>query len=320
MSEIDIRHADFRRVDLNLLVALDALLSERQVGRAAERLFIGQPAMSHALARLRELFDDELLVRTGRQMALTDLATRLAPRVRSWLQEGAELVLQEPPFDPALAHGLVRMSIPDGLESLILPPLLARLRAASPGVRLRVQLIEVDRLLDALDADDVDIVVVGVPMAARSWHERHTLMSATMQCIHSREQLSLKGPLTLRKLASLDHVVSSYRGESVSMVDAAFAAEGLQRNVVAAVAGVASTVRILRSAPLVSIQVVLRGVMELPDDLVVTPIRTVEPLRMSVDMLWHRRRSRQGLHQHVRTLIAEIAASLGDAPSASRAK
>lgn len=73
-----------------------------------------------------------------------------------------------------------------------------------------------------------------------------------MQCVHSREQLSIKGPLTLQKLAKLDHVVSSYRGEAVTVVDAAFAAEGLQRNVVAAVAGVASTVRILRSAPLVS--------------------------------------------------------------------
>ena len=320
MHEIDIRHADFRRIDLNLLVALDALLTERQVGRAAERLFIGQPAMSHALARLRELFGDELLVRTGRQMALTDLAAGLAPRVRAWLREGAALVLQEPPFDPAQAQGLVRMSIPDGLESLILPPLMARLRAECPGVRLRVQLIEVDRLLDALDADEVDIVIVGVPLPARSWHERRGLMSATMQCVHSRDQLSITGPLTLRKLARLDHVVSSYRGESASMVDAAFAAEGLQRNVVAAVAGVTSTVRILRSAPLVSIQVVLKGVMELPDDLVVTPIRSREPLQMSVDMLWHRRHSQQGLHRHLRTCIAEIAASLGDSAGSPRAK
>jgi hypothetical protein len=145
-------------------------------------------------------------------------------------------------------------------------------------------------------------------------------MTATMQCVHSSRQLTLKGPLTLQKLAKLDHVVSSYRGESVSMVDAAFAAEGLQRNVVAAVAGVASTVRILRSAPLVSIQVVLSGVMELPDDLVVTPLHTREPLNMSVDMLWHRRHRQQGLHRHLRTLIGEIAASLGDMACSSRAK
>ena len=312
MNEIDIRHADFRRIDLNLLVALDALLSERQVGRAAERLYIGQPAMSHALARLRELFGDELLVRTGRQMALTDLATQLAPRVRAWLLAGAALVLEEPPFDPAQAQGLVRMSIPDGLEALILPPLLARLRAESPGVRLRVQLIEVDRLLDALDDDEVDMVVVGVPLTHRAWHERHTLLTSTMQCVHSREQIDLHGPLSLQKLASLDHVVSSYRGDAVTVVDAAFSAAGLQRNVVAAVAGVSSTVRILRSAPLVSIQVCLRGVMDMPEDLVITPLDTPEPLRMSVDLLWHRRHSQQGLHRHLRTLIAEIAAPLGD--------
>lgn len=313
MHEIDIRHADFRRIDLNLLVALDALLTERHVGRAAERLFIGQPAMSHALARLRELFGDELLVRTGRQMSLTDLAAKLMPRVRTWLAQGAALVLEEPPFDPAQAQGLVRMSIPDGLEALILPPLLARLRAESPGVRLRVQLIEVERLPDALDADEVDIAIVCVPVPERGWHERVTLLTATMQCVHSSEQLSLEGPLTLQKLAKLDHVVSSYRGEAVTVVDEAFAAEGLQRNVVAAVAGVSSTVRILRSAPLVSIQVVLRGVMERPDDLVVTPLKTRKPLRLSVNMLWHRRHSQHGLQRHVRELIREISAQLSDA-------
>lgn len=312
MREIDVRHGDFRRIDLNLLVALDALLSERQVGRAAERLFIGQPAMSHALARLRELFGDELLVRTGRQMTPTDLGTRLAPRVRAWLHEASSLVLDEPPFEPASAQGLVRMSIPDGLEALILPPLVARLRAESPGVRLKVQLIEVDRLLDALDADEVDLVVVGVPLPTRSWHERQTLLTASLRCLHSRQQLDLKGPLTLQKLAQLGHVVSSYRGEAASVVDAAFAQEGLQRNVVAAVAGVGSTVRILRSAPLVSIQVVLNGVLDMPDDLVVTPIETREPLRMGVDLIWHRRHGQQGLHRHMRELIVEIASALGD--------
>lgn len=320
MNEIDIRHADFRRIDLNLLVALDALLTERQVGRAAERLFIGQPAMSHALARLRELFGDELLVRTGRQMTLTDLATQLAPRVRAWLLEGAALVLQEPAFDPAQAQGLVRMSIPDGLEALILPPLLAHLRAHAPGVRVRVQLIEVERLLDALDADDVDFVIVGVPLAQRSWHERSRLLTATMQCVHSRAQLQLDGPLTLAQLARLDHVASSYRGEAVSVVDEAFAAQGLHRNVVASVAGVASTVRILRSAPLVSIQVVLRGVMEMPEDMVITPLQTAAPVCMSVDMLWHRRHDQQGLHRYVRELISEIAAPLSDNPCATQAK
>ena len=317
MREIDVRHGDFRRIDLNLLVALDALLSERQVGRAAARLFIGQPAMSHALARLRELFGDELLVRTGRQMAPTDLGTRLAPRVRAWLHEASALVLDDPPFEPASAQGLVRMSIPDGLEALILPPLVARLRAESPGVRLKVQLIEVDRLLDALDADDVDLVVVGVPLPTRSWHDRQTLLTASLRCLHSRAQLDLQGPLTLHKLAQLGHVVSSYRGEAASVVDAAFAQEGLQRNVVAAVAGVGSTVRILRSAPLVSIQVVLNGVLDMPDDLVVTPIETREPLRMDIDLVWHRRQAQQGLHRHVRGLIAEIAATLRDEACAS---
>ncbi|HYR24446.1 MAG TPA: LysR family transcriptional regulator, partial [Aquabacterium sp.] len=137
MHNIDINHGDFRRLDLNLLVALDALLLEGHVGRAADRLFIGQPAMSHALARLRTLFNDELLVRTGKGMEPTALAQTLGPRVRAWLNEGRDF-LREEPFDLARVQGVFRVSIPDALETLVMPALMPILRAQAPGLILRV--------------------------------------------------------------------------------------------------------------------------------------------------------------------------------------
>lgn len=97
----DIEHAAFRRLDLNLLVAFDALVTERNVTRAAGKLCIGQPAMSHALARLREVFADELLYREGTAMALTEKARILAPRVRQFLLDAQGLAFADAPFDPA---------------------------------------------------------------------------------------------------------------------------------------------------------------------------------------------------------------------------
>jgi DNA-binding transcriptional LysR family regulator len=312
-----IHYGDFRRVDLNLLVAFAALLDECHVGRAAARLFIGQPAMSHALARLRELFGDDLFVRTGRRMEPTPLAQQLAPRVRAWLDEGAGLLLGEQPFNPAKAEGEVRVSIPDGLEALLLPPLVAELRAEAPQVRLRAQLLEVDQLTAALDADEVDLAVAAVDVDLRDWHQRVSLMTSGFHCLYAREQLSLPSPVGLAQLAELDHLVSSHRGAAGSVVDQAFAAQGLARRVVVASASMIAVAQILKRAPLVSIQPALYAGLHDFSGLVVEPLATEPPLRVSVDLLWHRRSERQPLLAYVRARIVALAAAIGHAEQVS---
>src|SRR5262245_48739740 len=96
-----ISKSDFRRLDLNLLVAFQVLVREKSVSRAAERLFIGQPAMSGALARLRDLFQDEILVRTGRGMEPTTKALTLYAQLTPALESIRETVSEQPAFDPA---------------------------------------------------------------------------------------------------------------------------------------------------------------------------------------------------------------------------
>jgi len=306
MNEIDISYADFRRVDLNLLVAFDALLRERHVGHAAERLFIGQPAMSHALARLRELFDDELFVRTGKRMEPTARALALGQRVRTWLGQGADFLLREAAFDPATAQGLIRMAIPDVLETRLLPPLVALLRSQAPGVSLRTQLRDVTHVLGALDADDVDIAIVAAELPLQSWHHGKLLMSQGFNCIYSPEQLQLPRQLSLKRLATLDHVGSSHRGESGSVVDQLFEQHGLKRRVVASVASFNTMLATVRQAPVVAIQPCGQGDFHNMAGLVVEPLKTSPPLVLGIHMLWHARHHRQPLHEHVRCLIEEI--------------
>lgn len=309
MNDIDIKYADFRKLDLNLLVALDALLTERHVGRAAERLFIGQPAMSHALARLRTLFNDELFVRTGKRMEPTALALDLAPRVRAWLNEGAGFLKQES-FDPARAQGTIRLSIPDGLEALFMPPLIAMLRAQAPGVGIRVQLLEVDQLLDALDADEVDLAVVAVDLPLRRWHQQDALMRAGFNFLYCPQHLRLPRSASLAKLAECDHVVSSYRGEAASVVDKLFAQHGLNRRVVASLASMVAVVSSLRQAPLVTIQPDLyAGLLDLTD-LSLMPMKTSPPLTISISAVWHNRYERDPLHRYVRDGVRQVVKAL----------
>ena len=129
MNMVDIDYAAFRRLDLNLLVAFDALVSEASVSRAAARLFVGQPAMSHALARLRETFGDDILFRDGAGMRPTPRALALAGAVRQVLDDIQHLARGARAFDPAEAEGRVRIALTDPLEALLLPGLVARLRA-----------------------------------------------------------------------------------------------------------------------------------------------------------------------------------------------
>jgi DNA-binding transcriptional LysR family regulator len=131
------RMTNLSRVDLNLLVVLDAIIAEAGVSRAAERLNLTQPAVSHALARLRELFDDPLFVRAGRNLAPTALTKSLVEPLRQSLQALGVLIEKGGSFDPARARAVFTVSMRDPMEVLILPKLMKRLAREAPEVDLR---------------------------------------------------------------------------------------------------------------------------------------------------------------------------------------
>jgi LysR family nod box-dependent transcriptional activator len=127
------------QVDLNLLVALDALLTEKNVTRAGERVGLSQPAMSSALARLRRLFQDELLVREGREYRLTFLAQELVGPLREILHLIDETIEKRPGFNPACDQRVFTIVASDHMSFLVLQPLFERLVETAPGVKLQIQ-------------------------------------------------------------------------------------------------------------------------------------------------------------------------------------
>ena len=130
---------DLRRVDLNLLIVFETLMHERSVTRAAEKLFLGQPAISAALARLRSLFDDPLFVRTGRSMEPTARAMEIAALLSPALDSISTAVSRAADFHPATSTAVFRIGLSDDVEFGLLPPLIKRLRAEAPGVVLVIR-------------------------------------------------------------------------------------------------------------------------------------------------------------------------------------
>jgi DNA-binding transcriptional LysR family regulator len=150
---------DLTRFDLNLLVVLEALWAERHVGRAAERLHLSQSATSHALARLRIAFADQLFIRNPRGIEPTPLAIELMPRVAEVLESVRLVASPRGLFDPAQLQAMLSVAATDHAVLTVIAPVLAKIQAAAPGVVLRLRPVDAESALRMLDAGDIDIVL-----------------------------------------------------------------------------------------------------------------------------------------------------------------
>ena len=225
---MSIDHAHLSRLDLNLLVALDALLTERNVTRAAARVGIGQSAMSHALARLRATFSDEILTRAADGMRPTPRALALVTPVRAALSQIETLVAPPAAFDPASADTTFTLGIPDSTEVLLMPQLVARLRAVAPGVKLLLRNVDRYRILDDLDTGRVDLGI-GVFEHGQTHHKRRVLNKENYLCVFNAELVGASPPISLEDYVRLPHVLTSLVETAHGVVDEALAKIGRRR-------------------------------------------------------------------------------------------
>ena len=159
------------RVDLNLLVYLDALLRERNVTRAADQLGLSQPAMSNGLRRLRDLFEDPLLVRTSDGMAPTERAEELQPVVRELLSTIDKAVQPRTEFDARSAKRVFRIMASDYAESTLLPRILLKLRESAPGITLDI-MTPSDVSFQDVEQGKVDMAINRFDALPQSFHQK----------------------------------------------------------------------------------------------------------------------------------------------------
>lgn len=201
-------------VDLNLLVALEALLRERNVTRAGRLVGLSQPAMSATLARLRALFDDPLLARVGREYRLTPRANELVEPLRSALEAVERTLQRSAPFDPATAKRRFRIAVSDHLMVVVLPPLIEHLRQVAPGIQLHLRQVTPEISKD-LNARRVDLSLQ--PSGLLPDVATQDLFVDRWVCAVWRGNQTVKQRITIEQLASLPHV--SFAGGRTSLAE-----------------------------------------------------------------------------------------------------
>lgn len=204
---------DVRLFDLNLLTDFEAMLLERSVTRAAARRGVGQPAMSYALKRLRDAFDDELFVRVGAGMEPTARALDLAEPIARVLSDIRTDVLTQRPFNSAVEQRTFRIAASDYAEVAVIGGLLPKLRAEAPGVQLILRTVPRDRIATELEAGTVDMAIGFFPGVAGAITSVR-LYAETFVCLFDEAACGVSAPVTLDQFAELPHLLMSLRGET----------------------------------------------------------------------------------------------------------
>lgn len=218
-------------LDLNLLLAFEALVETRSVTRAAERLGLRQPAMSAALARLRVILADPLFVWSGGAMRPTPRAERLTPGVLKALSTLREALADPEAFDPALARQSVTLAMTDYMAFVVLPPLVAELAKAAPGLDLRVVGYDKDDIPALIDEGRIDLAL-GVFPAAPGRLMRQAVASERFVGLARRGHPVVKrGAVSVEAFAACDHLLVSVRRDARGEIDLALARLGLSRRV-----------------------------------------------------------------------------------------
>ena len=197
----------FKGLDLNLVVALNALLSEKSVSGAGRKVALSQPAMSGALARLREHFRDELLVPHGRGMALTSFAVSLIDPVRRLMIEIEATLGAGAAFDPASSRRAFRINVTDFVTEVIMVPLVAKVAEAAPGVM--IEFVRPPAISQALEEGFVDIII-GPEGSLSRRHDMELLIEDPYRVVGDAENPYLHHALTVKRFFDLGHVSIRY--------------------------------------------------------------------------------------------------------------
>jgi DNA-binding transcriptional LysR family regulator len=222
--------ANLPKFDLNLLVVFDALMREQHVGRAGELLGLTQPAVSHALGRLRHLLNDPLFVKHAKGVRPTPRAEALADAIAPALRTLRGSLRSDDVFDPATMARTIVIGGTDYIDLTLIPRLMARLRQAAPGFELRLRPTNRETVVGELRRQEIDFAI-GSLAAAPTAVDVTPLFSERLVMIGRQGHPALKHKLTVKDFAALSHLLVSPRGDAFGSVDNALRELGHSRRI-----------------------------------------------------------------------------------------
>lgn len=305
---------DDRRIDLNLLATLEVLLAEQNVTKAAAKLHLSQPAVSAQLARLRDLFDDPLLLPTRRGMIPTAKALELAPQLRDALDHVRHTLQTHQDFDPDSASLIVSIACSDYIQAAVVMPLVLELRRIAPGVRVAVWHLSPTLMEQHLASGQIDLVIATPDPQTPSLRAFH-LYDEHYVLIGREGHPQVKPGLTVDDYSGLEHVVVSRSGgDFQTPIDEALATLGHGRNVVMSASSFLFIPEIVAKSDLVALvpRRLLRAQSERLTAIELPWLRE----QFDISLIWHERCHSHAGHRWVRRLIARLADELSAAPQA----
>ncbi|MEM9300568.1 MAG: LysR family transcriptional regulator [Pseudomonadota bacterium] len=294
-------------LDLNLLRVFDAVMAERNVTRASERLYLSQPAVSHALGRLRHALQDDLFVKVPAGVRPTPKALELSGPVGEALA-ALERALNPPVFDPKTSSRVFRIATHDYLVTVLIAELAAALAARAPGVSVRIRPTE-GRALEMLDAQEADMAISAFGELPERFDEQ-VLMQDRYVCLMRPDHPLATGRITLKRFAAARHLLISPRGDARGFVDDALAAHGLTRHVAMIINQFSPAGGIVAASDLVvtaSERIALAQAGR--HQLVTRPCPVEVPATFTrTSVVWHRRLGEHPALAWLRALLVEVAA------------
>lgn len=299
---------NFKGVDLNLLVAFDALMAERNVSRAAARVGVSQPAMSAALSRLRNLVGDHLFSRTSAGLMPTQKARDLAEPISHALRSIESALIERPTFDPLDARFTYSLGVSDYPALTFLPKFVKALEQSAPHIKLKILTFTArDNAVDMLDTGIIDAAIGIPPTHTEGRIQSKEILRENFVTIIGRDNPAAHKKMTLTRFLSLPHILVSPEGDGFGVVDQALARLEKSRNIVMTLPHMFAAASVVAETSYIS--TILRGIaLSSPyrDKLVLVPPPMSLP-EIGFNLIWHKRNDVHAAQKWMRELIATLA-------------
>jgi DNA-binding transcriptional LysR family regulator len=288
-------------IDLNLLIVFDMLMRERNLTRAGRRIGLSQPATSHALARLRQMLNDELFIRTPEGMQPTARAQKMAEPVRNALLT-LNNTLKPEAFEPANAERDFTIAVNNHAARAIVPALIRAVAEAAPGVTLDIRPIGRADLADQLDSGGIDVAIGPLIDGGERFRCVRVTDDDYVAVLARDHDAAMEAELSAELVAEIPHVAITSSGDDTSFIDDALERRGLVRKIATRVPFL-SLVLVLVDANLLAV-VPRRVAVDLTRicPLVVKELPFPSP-RTALSMIWHRQVDNHAAHRWLRDMI-----------------
>ncbi|MCF2949420.1 LysR family transcriptional regulator [Paraglaciecola aquimarina] len=296
-----------RPQELNLLMVFDAIMTERSITRAANRLSMTQPAVSNAVSRMRVAWKDELFVKDGRNIQPTLHAQNLWNQIRAPLTSLTEAVNPKS-FDPATAKRTFRVAATDIVVDMVWPDLRAVIEKEAPGINIHTVPYTIVNTNQILEDAEVDMVVGSSGVISNTFRAEY-LFSPQFICIMRHGHPLAKADLKLAEFAAADHLLVSLSGDVTGFTDQVLLEHGLSRRVAVTINHFSSVANLIKRSDLICVIPISAVANEIITGEIAATKPPIELMPQQVSSLWHKRQdSDQGLiwlREHIKRIISQ---------------